>query len=154
MFSCSKEIAKDAIIYSYQRHINGFSANLEEEMAAEIASEFIEACKQFHSLYMYIYSVNEVYINCHAEHPKVVSVFLNQGRQLHTTHSWEFMLMEKEIGGVIHPSSLWEKANFGEDIIIGNLDTGNFFSGLCFVPHYQYLFCHPMSAFTVVCRSY
>lgn len=103
---------------------------------------------------IYIYSVNEVYINCHAEHPKVVSVFLNQGRQLHTTHSWEFMLMEKEIGGVIHPSSLWEKANFGEDIIIGNLDTGNFFSGLCFVPHYQYLFCHPMSAFTVVCRSY
>ncbi|XP_030972147.1 subtilisin-like protease SBT5.4 [Quercus lobata] len=94
-FLGSKEIAKDAIIYSYQRHINGFSANLEEEMAAEIE-----------------------------KHPKVVSVFLNQGRQLHTTHSWEFMLMEKEIGGVIHPSSLWEKANFGEDIIIGNLDTG------------------------------
>ncbi|XP_050290370.1 subtilisin-like protease SBT5.4 [Quercus robur] len=94
-FLGSKEIAKDAIIYSYQRHINGFSANLEEEMAAEIA-----------------------------KHPKVVSVFLNQGRQLHTTHSWEFMLMKKEIGGVIHPSSLWEKANFGEDIIIGNLDTG------------------------------
>lgn len=85
---------------------------------------------------VYIYRANEVYINCHAEHPKVVSVFLNQGRQLHTTHSWEFMLMEKEIGGVIHPSSLWEKANFGEDIIIGNLDTGNFFSGLCFVLHY------------------
>ncbi|XP_075665840.1 subtilisin-like protease SBT5.4 [Castanea sativa] len=94
-FLGSKEIAKDAIIYSYQRHINGFSANLEEEMAVEIA-----------------------------KHPKVVSVFLNQGRQLHTTHSWEFMLMEKKIGGVIHPSSLWEKANFGEDIIIGNLDTG------------------------------
>ncbi|KAM3701184.1 hypothetical protein ACB094_05G152200 [Castanea mollissima] len=94
-FLGSKEIAKDAIIYSYQRHINGFSANLEEEMADEIA-----------------------------KHPKVVSVFLNQGRQLHTTHSWEFMLMEKEIRGVIHPSSLWEKANFGEDIIIGNLDTG------------------------------
>lgn len=53
LFSCSKEIAKDAILYSYQRHINGFSANLEEEMAAEIASEFIEACMQimqFHSL--------------------------------------------------------------------------------------------------------
>ncbi|KAK7857325.1 subtilisin-like protease [Quercus suber] len=28
-FLGSKEIAKDAIIYSYQRHINGFSANLE-----------------------------------------------------------------------------------------------------------------------------
>lgn len=59
-----------------------------------------------------------------AEHPKVVSVFLNQGRQLHTTHSWDFMLLEKD--GVIHPTSLWKRARFGEDTIIGNLDTGNF----------------------------
>ncbi|KAJ7967873.1 Subtilisin-like protease [Quillaja saponaria] len=92
-FLGSYEEAKDAIIYSYQRHINGFAATLDEEQAAEIA-----------------------------RHPKVVSVFLNQGRKLHTTHSWEFMLLEKD--GVIHPSSLWEKARYGEDTIIGNLDTG------------------------------
>ncbi|GMY36573.1 subtilisin-like protease SBT5.4 [Fagus crenata] len=92
-FLGSHEKAKDAIIYSYQRNINGFSATLEEEIAAEIA-----------------------------KHPKVVSVFLNQGRKLHTTHSWEFMLLEKE--GVIHPKSLWKRAKFGEDIIIANLDTG------------------------------
>lgn len=59
-----------------------------------------------------------------AEHPDVVSVFLNKGRQLHTTHSWDFMLLEKN--GVVHKSSLWKKANFGEDTIIGNLDTGKF----------------------------
>lgn len=57
-----------------------------------------------------------------AEHPDVVSVFLNQGKKLHTTHTWDFMRLEK--GGVIRPSSLWRKARFGQDIIIGNLDTG------------------------------
>ncbi|KAM1762962.1 hypothetical protein TB1_005439 [Malus domestica] len=92
-FLGSTEKAKEAIIYSYKRHINGFATTLEEEEAAQIA-----------------------------KHPKVVSVFLNRGRKLHTTHSWDFMLLEKD--GVIHPSSLWKKARFGEDTIIGNLDTG------------------------------
>ncbi|KAL2495520.1 Subtilisin-like protease SBT5.4 [Forsythia ovata] len=89
----SKGKAKDAIFYSYKRHINGFAAMLEEEEAAETA-----------------------------KHPDVVSVFLNQGRNLHTTHSWEFLMLERN--GVIHPSSLWKKARFGEDTIIANLDTG------------------------------
>ena len=31
--------AKDAIIYSYTRHINGFAEMLDEKEAAEIASE-------------------------------------------------------------------------------------------------------------------
>ncbi|XP_073048022.1 subtilisin-like protease SBT5.4 isoform X1 [Primulina eburnea] len=89
----SKEKARDAIFYSYKRHINGFAAVLEEHEAAKIA-----------------------------EHPDVVSVFLDQGRKLHTTHSWDFLMLEKN--GVIHPSSIWKKARFGEDTIIGNLDTG------------------------------
>lgn len=57
-----------------------------------------------------------------AEDPRVISVFPNQGRKLHTTHSWDFMLLEKN--GVIPPSSLWGKAKLGENVIIGNLDTG------------------------------
>uniref|UniRef100_A0A5B7BTQ3 Putative subtilisin-like protease SBT5.3 n=1 Tax=Davidia involucrata TaxID=16924 RepID=A0A5B7BTQ3_DAVIN len=92
-FLGSGERAKDAIFYSYTRHINGFAATLEEEEAAQIA-----------------------------RHPKVVSVFLNKGRKLHTTRSWDFLRLEDD--GVIHPSSIWNKARFGEDIIIGNLDTG------------------------------
>ncbi|KAK3007957.1 hypothetical protein RJ639_013370 [Escallonia herrerae] len=92
-FLGSKEKAKDTIFYSYKRHINGFAAILEEEDAAEIA-----------------------------KHPDVVSIFLNQGRKLHTTHSWDFLMLEKN--GVIHSSSLWKKARFGEDTIIANLDTG------------------------------
>lgn len=57
-----------------------------------------------------------------AEHPRVISVFPDKGRNLHTTRSWDFMLLEKN--GVIHPSSLWGKAKLGENVIIGNLDTG------------------------------
>lgn len=49
-------------------------------------------------------------------------MFLNQGKKLHTTHSWEFLMVENN--GVIEPSSIWKKARFGEDTIIANLDTG------------------------------
>lgn len=63
------------------------------------------------------------YIICKiAENPKVVSVFLNRGRKLQTTHSWEFML--QEVNNKVIPNSLWNKARFGEDTIIANLDTG------------------------------
>ncbi|KAA8515580.1 hypothetical protein F0562_018809 [Nyssa sinensis] len=93
-FLGDKTKAKDAIFYSYRRHINGFAAILDEEHAVEIA-----------------------------KHPKVVSVFLNQERKLHTTHSWKFLSLEN-INGVVESSSLWRKANFGENIIIGNIDSG------------------------------
>ncbi|KAH0681150.1 hypothetical protein KY284_022235 [Solanum tuberosum] len=91
-FLGSKEKAKDAIFYSYKRHINGFAALLEDDQVEEIQ-----------------------------RHPSVISVFLNKARKLHTTHSWEFMRLEKN--GVVHPKSLWNKAEFGQDIIIANLDT-------------------------------
>jgi hypothetical protein len=37
----SREKAKEAMIYSYNKHINGFAALLEEEQASYIASEHI-----------------------------------------------------------------------------------------------------------------
>ncbi|RDX61014.1 Subtilisin-like protease, partial [Mucuna pruriens] len=58
----SEEKAKEAIIYSYNKHINGFAALLEEEEAADIA-----------------------------KNPNVVSVFLSKKHKLHTTRSWEFL---------------------------------------------------------------
>ncbi|XP_058083287.1 subtilisin-like protease SBT5.3 [Magnolia sinica] len=57
-----------------------------------------------------------------SKHPDVISVFRNKMAKLHTTRSWEFLGLEKN--GKIHEGSLWQKARFGEDIIIGNLDTG------------------------------
>ncbi|XP_062079029.1 subtilisin-like protease SBT5.4 isoform X2 [Humulus lupulus] len=90
----SEEKAKESIFYSYNKHINGFAAILDDAEAAEIR-----------------------------KHPDVVSVFLSKGRKLHTTRSWEFLRLEKA-GGDVPYQSLWNKARFGEDIIIANLDTG------------------------------
>jgi hypothetical protein len=36
---CSKQKAREAIFYSYTKHINGFAANLDAATAAEIAGE-------------------------------------------------------------------------------------------------------------------
>lgn len=57
-----------------------------------------------------------------AKHPNVLSVFPNRGRKLHTTRSWDFLGLENN--GRIPSNSIWKKARFGEDTIIGNLDTG------------------------------
>ncbi|KAE8690137.1 hypothetical protein F3Y22_tig00110925pilonHSYRG00008 [Hibiscus syriacus] len=92
-FLGSHEHARESMFYSYTRHINGFAANLDDKVAAEIA-----------------------------RHPKVISVFLNKGRKLHTTRSWEFLGLEQS--GFVASNSIWNKARYGEDTIIGNLDTG------------------------------
>jgi len=56
------------------------------------------------------------------KHPNVLSVFENQPRKLHTTRSWNFLQLEGN--GGIQDNSAWKTARFGEDTIIGNLDTG------------------------------
>ncbi|XP_059449904.1 subtilisin-like protease SBT5.3 [Corylus avellana] len=92
-FLGSHAMAKESIFYSYTRHINGFAARFDDQVAAQIA-----------------------------KHPKVVSIFLNKGRKLHTTRSWDFLGLEHD--GVIAKNSIWDKARYGEDSIIANLDTG------------------------------
>jgi len=57
--------------------------------------------------------------NLYAENPKVVSVFLSKEHKLHTTRSWEFLGLR---GNDIN--SAWQKGRFGENTIIGNIDTG------------------------------
>ena len=57
-----------------------------------------------------------------AEDPKVISVFPNLPRKLHTTRSWEFLGLTKK--GKIPISSAWKAGRFGEDVVIGTLDTG------------------------------
>ncbi|KAI4357287.1 hypothetical protein L6164_001248 [Bauhinia variegata] len=57
-----------------------------------------------------------------SENPKVVCVFLNKKRKLQTTRSWQFLGLEEN--GIVPKDSIWEKARYGEDTIIGNLDTG------------------------------
>ncbi|KAM7271226.1 hypothetical protein ACFE04_030440 [Oxalis oulophora] len=75
-----------------------------------------------------------VYLGSHvpgAQHPdqiveshyQLLGSVLGSGKQLHTTHSWQFMKQEYD-NGVVIPNSLWKKANYGAGVIIGNLDTG------------------------------
>lgn len=122
----SRDLAQDAIFYSYTRHINGFAATLEDEVAAQIASEKLFPCYSVFPLFLYLYhfelGIIGLYSWSNAEHPRVVSVFLNQGRKLHTTHSWSFLGLEQN--GAVASNSIWRKARYGEDTIIGNLDTG------------------------------
>ncbi|TKY47081.1 Subtilisin protease SBT5.4 [Spatholobus suberectus] len=89
----SHEKAKEAIFYSYNKHINGFAAILEEEDALEIA-----------------------------KNPNVVSLFLNKGHELQTTRSWGFLGLESD--GIVPKDSIWEKARYGEGVIIASIDTG------------------------------
>ncbi|KAK7389202.1 hypothetical protein VNO78_24037 [Psophocarpus tetragonolobus] len=84
--------AEEAIFYSYNKYINGFAAVLDEDEAANVAKD-----------------------------PNVISIFLNEERKLHTTHSWNFLGLERY--GVFPNTSVWRKT-MGEDIIIGNVDTG------------------------------
>ncbi|XP_062079081.1 subtilisin-like protease SBT5.4 [Humulus lupulus] len=90
----SEEKAKDAIIYSYNRHINGFAAILDEVEATEIR-----------------------------KHRDVISVFLSKKVKPATTRSWKFLGLERD-NEVVPSQSIWKKARFGEDVIIGNLDSG------------------------------
>ncbi|XP_057962181.1 subtilisin-like protease SBT5.3 [Malania oleifera] len=90
----SVEKAKEAIFYSYTNYINGFAAVLDDQEAIALS-----------------------------EHPKVISVFRNEKKELHTTRSWKFLGLEGS-RGEIPTDSVWPKANFGEDVIIANLDTG------------------------------
>ncbi|EEF31757.1 Cucumisin precursor, putative [Ricinus communis] len=54
--------------------------------------------------------------------PGVKQIFLNLKYDLHTTHSWDFVGLESH--GTPVPSSLWDRAKYGQDVIIANLDTG------------------------------
>ncbi|KAL9365967.1 hypothetical protein Peur_037166 [Populus x canadensis] len=67
-------------------------------------------------------NLNEAQVAAMKGNPGVISVFENKERMLHTTHSWEFMGFEAN--GAPTLSSLQKKANFGEGVIIANLDTG------------------------------
>ncbi|CAN1342500.1 Subtilisin-like protease SBT5.4 [Linum perenne] len=90
----SEEKAKEVIFYSYSSHINGFAAMLEDH-EVEILSG----------------------------HNGVVAVLPNKEHYLHTTRTWGFMGLE-DSNGVVSDDSIWKHANFGQDVIIGNLDTG------------------------------
>ena len=92
--SCSYDVAKESIFYSYTRHINGFAATLDDQVAAEIASKksavsFLAPCNilSFFSLYLilyiYITSINKLLSKCRTS--KSGLCFPEQGKEI--THN-------------------------------------------------------------------
>ncbi|KAI4314687.1 hypothetical protein L6164_027573 [Bauhinia variegata] len=87
----SIEQAQASHVYSYKHGFRGFAAKLTDEQAAQISKM-----------------------------PGVVSVFPNSKRNLHTTHSWDFMgLLDDETMEILGYSTK-NQAN----IIVGFIDTG------------------------------
>ncbi|MQL75643.1 hypothetical protein Taro_008014 [Colocasia esculenta] len=87
----SMKKARESHVYSYSNGFRGFAAKLTEEQALAMA-----------------------------DMPDVVSVFPNSRRQLHTTHSWDFMGLA--------PDEAMEIPGFStknqENVVIGFIDTG------------------------------
>ncbi|XVE99667.1 hypothetical protein REPUB_Repub03eG0219600 [Reevesia pubescens] len=77
--------ASDFLLYSYNRSFNGFAAKLTKEEAQKLRGK-----------------------------EGVVSVFLSQKKQLHTSRSWEFMGFSEEV----------KRSVIESDIVVGMLDTG------------------------------
>lgn len=57
------------------------------------------------------------------ESPQVLSIFPSRLRKLHTTRSWEFLGLGNETGKVPN-ESLWKKAKYGKNVVVGVFDSG------------------------------
>ncbi|OMO76485.1 hypothetical protein COLO4_25551 [Corchorus olitorius] len=78
-------VASELLLYSYHKTFNGFAAKLTKEEADKLRGK-----------------------------QGVVSVFLSQKKQLHTSRSWDFMGFSKKV----------KRSLFESDVIVGMLDTG------------------------------
>ncbi|KAM0894796.1 hypothetical protein ACQ4PT_024253 [Festuca glaucescens] len=90
----SKNEALNSVVYSYKHGFSGFAARLTESQAEALAKL-----------------------------PEVFSVKPNTYHEAHTTRSWDFLDLEYDA----QPSQqqgLLQKANYGEDVIIGVIDSG------------------------------
>lgn len=90
----SKDEARNSVVYSYKHGFSGFAAKLTESQAETLA-----------------------------KFPEVVSVKPNTYHEMHTTQSWDFLGLDY-YQQPSQPQGLLQKANYGEDVIIGVIDSG------------------------------
>ncbi|KAH0717761.1 hypothetical protein KY285_013792 [Solanum tuberosum] len=105
----SKEDVRASLIHSYKNIINGFSAVLTPQQAHIISEKGMEG---------------------------VISVFHSDPHaiKLHTTRSWDFVSLLEGTPLVNSREELLKNANYGEDIIVGVMDTGCvWYDGKCFL---------------------
>nr|XP_023885030.1 subtilisin-like protease SBT5.5 isoform X2 [Quercus suber] len=93
----NEEEARASLIYSYKHSINGFAALLTPEEASQLS-----------------------------ELEEVVSVYQSNPRKysLHTTRSWEFLGLDTKPKYPWSGGDLLSKAKYGEEVIVGVLDSG------------------------------
>ncbi|CAN6574056.1 unnamed protein product [Malus baccata var. baccata] len=99
--------------------LNQVTDNHHEFLGSFLGSREVAKESMFYS---YTRHINGFAATLEEEEAAQIAIFLNQGRKLHTTRSWDFLGLEQD--GVVSPNSIWKKARYGEDSIIGNLDTG------------------------------
>uniref|UniRef100_A0ACD5VSA7 Uncharacterized protein n=1 Tax=Avena sativa TaxID=4498 RepID=A0ACD5VSA7_AVESA len=90
----SKEDALASITYSYKHGFSGFAAMLTDDQAQDLA-----------------------------DLPEVISVTPNQHHELMTTRSWDFLGLNLNQNHQ-PPNKLLQRSKYGEDVIIGIVDTG------------------------------
>ncbi|KAK4589169.1 hypothetical protein RGQ29_019958 [Quercus rubra] len=99
LFSVKKNVeeARSSLIYSYKHSINGFAALLTPEEASQLS-----------------------------ELEEVVSVYQSNPKKysLHTTRSWEFLGLDTKPKYPWSGGDLLSKAKYGEEVIVGVLDSG------------------------------
>ncbi|XP_044416331.1 uncharacterized protein [Triticum aestivum] len=94
----SKDEARKSIVYNYKHGFSGFAATLNETQAQTLA-----------------------------EFPEVVRVKLNTYHKPHTTQSWDFLGLDYDGPQQQQPQQqegLLQRAKYGENIIIGVIDSG------------------------------
>lgn len=62
---------------------------------------------------------------------EVVSVIESKEYRMHTTRSWEFSGVQQDNPNL---NDLVSRANYGKDVVIGMLDSGNFFFFFSLLP--------------------
>ena len=110
------------MVYSYGRSFNGFAAMLSEEEAAKFSGEFVNLSLRIVKQDKYIQACSLFFPKLKidllsVDMEEVVSVFPNQGLELQTTRSWDFVGFT---GSSLTPSF------DGRNIIIGTLDSGQY----------------------------
>ncbi|XP_066165541.1 subtilisin-like protease SBT3.10 [Oryza sativa Japonica Group] len=92
----SKEASLESTVYmSYRHSFSGFAAKCKIKVLTKTQASMIRGL------------------------PEVLSVRENRIHQMHTSRSWDFLGMD-----YMQPNSLLAKANYGDDIIIGVIDSG------------------------------
>jgi hypothetical protein len=105
------------LVHNYKHGFSGFAAMLTEEQAKQLAGQtFRSFCSNKTSPASRLLCD---FVNNSTESPEVISVEPSRSYTATTTRSWDFLGL-----GYQTPGDLLREGRYGEDIIIGVVDSG------------------------------